>query len=490
MAKSYRSPDRDQLMLLPCDVKAWLEPGHLALFVIDAVAAMDTSAFHVRRRLGGAGRQGYDPDMLLALLVYCYAQRERSSRRIEQLCHVDVAVRVICGNLAPDHTVIARFRAEHDAAVREFFAGVLAMCARAGMVSLGTLALDGTKVAANASRQSNRTAETIRAEVDRIVDEAAATDAAEDELFGDARGDELPDQWADPNGRVERLRRCLEQLDREQAEKVADAGTEQRVAKARARVAKLEAAQAAKVAAHDAAAAAGQPRPGRRPQPVDQCGEVLDARRRLDSAHAAHTAATARAARTRSGDRPVRNPTDPDSRLMRRQGEWVQGYNAQTVATADQVIVAAKVVNEPNDVAELVPMITAARRAATAAGVADAVDAILADGGYWSDSNVEAFAGDCDDQAIPTLLVPPPRTAVNDNAQRMRRSLGSEDGKVLYATRGPTIEGTFGHIKAGLGFRQFSRRGLRAADAEWQLICAVKNLLKLHRHTTLQPAPG
>jgi transposase len=491
MAKGYRTGDRDQLMLLPADMRSWLPPDHLAWFVIDVVAAMDTSAFHVNRRLGGAGRRGYDPDMLLALLVYCYAQRERSSRRIERLCLVDVAARVICANLVPDHTAIARFRADHDAAFRDFFSQVLAMCARAGMVSLGVVALDGTKVAASASRRANRGLERLRAEADRIVDEAAATDAAEDELFGDARGDELPEQWRDRNGRLERLRECIKDLDEQRGQRVADGGTAERVAKAQRRVADAEAAQQAKVDAYRAAAAAGRLGPGRPPQPVEECGVVLDARRRLAAAQAAHDAAVGKAGRSASGHELVRNPTDPDSRLMKSRDGWVQGYNAQTVATDDQVIVAAKAVNDANDVGQLVPMVDAAQAATQHAGLDEPIGTVVADGGYWSEDNVTAFEPrDHDGGDMPAVLVPPPRQATEPHARKMRQTLNSDQGKATYATRAPTIEGVFGHLKEGLGFRRFSRRGLDAADAEWQFMCAVKNLLKLHQRATPHVATG
>lgn len=491
MAKGYRTGDRDQLMLLPADMRSWLPPDHLAWFVIDVVAAMDTSAFHARRRLGGAGRRGYDPDMLLALLVYCYAQRERSSRRIERLCQVDVAVRVICANLMPDHTVIARFRADHDAAFREFFTRVLQMCVQAGMLSLGVVALDGTRVAANASRSANRDVERLRAEADRIVDEAVAVDEAEDELFGEARGDELPEQWRERGGRLERLRECIKDLDEQRARRVADGGTPERVARAQQRVAKAEAAQQAKVDAHQAAVAAGRPPPGRPPQPVDDCGVVLDARRSLATAQAAHDAAMDKARRSNSGHDLVRNPTDPDSRLMKSRDGWIQGYNAQAVATQDQVIVSAKVVNDANDVGQLAAMVNAAQQAVHAAGIDDSIGTVVADAGYWSEDNAAAFERrDDNDGDVPTVLVPPPRTATEPHAHKMRETLSSDHGKATYATRGPTIEGVFGHVKDGLGFRRFSRRGLDAADAEWHLLCAVKNLLKLHQRVTPQVATG
>ena len=224
----------------------WLTEGHLAWFVIDAVAVLDTSGLHERaaaRRDGTparstAGRAGYDPDMLLALLIYGYACGERSSRRFERLCATDVAFRVICAGDVPDHTVISRFRQTHADSFVELFAQVLRLCRAAGLAQLGTVAIDGTKIAANASRLANRSHEWLAAEATRrdpagtdpagtdpgdreraeaILNEAAQTDAAEDAVFGAARGDELSPGWASRGGRQARIRAALDRIAAEQA---------------------------------------------------------------------------------------------------------------------------------------------------------------------------------------------------------------------------------------------------------------------------------
>src|SRR5438309_4443037 len=203
MAKGFRRVDRDQQFLLPPDMREWLPEDHLAWFVIDAVGQLDLRELEARRRLGGVGRRGYDPRMMLTLLIYCYADGIRSSRRIERLCHTDVALRVICANDIPDHTTIARFRQDHQGAVAGLFGQVLAVCARAGLGRLGTIAIDGTKIAADAALAASRRREWFVEQAAAVLAEAAATDTAEDAVFGvDRRGDAPPGPL---RGRPDRL---------------------------------------------------------------------------------------------------------------------------------------------------------------------------------------------------------------------------------------------------------------------------------------------
>src|SRR4051795_911609 len=189
MAQNFLACDRDQELLLPPSLREWLPEGHFAWFVIDAVGQLDLSAFLAAYRVDGHGRAAHDPAMMVALLLYAYAIGERSSRRIERRCVEDVAARVICANQAPDHTTIARFRQRHERAVAELFGDVLALCAESGLVRVGVIAVDGTKLHANAAPQATCDYEQIARE---ILEEADAVDAEEDERFGDARGDELP----------------------------------------------------------------------------------------------------------------------------------------------------------------------------------------------------------------------------------------------------------------------------------------------------------
>ena len=551
MAKGYLTVDRDQPFLLPPDVREWLPREHLAWYVLDAVAALDTSGFHASRRLGGVGRRGYDPDMLLALLVYCYSQSVRSSRRIEQLCVQDVACRVICGNRVPDHTAIARFRADNEQAVKAFFTDVVAVAVQAGAARVGTLAIDGTKIAADASRSANKTRQAIAAQIDAVVAEAAAVDAAEDAELGQARGDELPASLAEPDGRVQRLQRCLADLDAEAAAAVATDATGQRLADAREHLEATRAKQQAKVDAFGQAWREGRPWGRKPPVAVEQASQTRRARQRVAAAEAAHAKAVQRAEQTNSGQPRRRNTTDPDSLTLWSNRGWVQGYNAQAAFDENGIALAAELADTAADVASLHPLIDQSQRHLDAAGARDRIDAVVADTGYWSHDNVagafptsdttddcdtpegartttagndqadppghpdaQGHTGDADDQhptsphdddhrrSPPLLLIPPKGSLPHHRtpppgqhppgddaspADKMRQLLATPHGRQTYAKRSPQAEGPFGHIKTSLGFTRFARRGRSAADAEWRFILAVRNLVLLHQRQTALP---
>jgi transposase len=335
MAKGYRPVDRDQGFLLPVDMREWLpgdHPVHLVIAVVED--HLDTSAFHAGRRTGGAGTAGYDPDMLLTVLVWAYAHRVTSSRRMEELCRTDVAFRLICAGNLPDHSTIARFRKDFGGAVAGFFAGVLILCARLGMGRLGTVALDGTKIAANASKAANRTEKRLRELAEQAVAAHAEADAAEDELFGAwRRGDEVPPQAWSPRGRAGRIREALAQLaaERQAAEaerdaKAAEFRARQRagqptgpppagaeVALAEENLARVIAAREAQLAELEKRYAAGQPRRSRAAGVQDYC-RVREAAAKVEAAR--QRQAQRQAAAEAAGPGPVRNVTDPDSRLM------------------------------------------------------------------------------------------------------------------------------------------------------------------------------
>src|SRR6202034_3563202 len=213
MAFSYRRVDRSQPFLLPPDMRDWLPEGHLVWFVLDVVARVDTQALHAAHPNDGVGRRAYDPDMLLALLVYAYCSGVRSSRTIERLCEVNVAYRVICAGDRPDHTTIARFRQAHEVMAQRLFVDVLAICAAAGLAKVGVVAVDGTKMAGDASLNANRSRAQVEAEVAEMFAQAEADDTEEGRLFGDARGDELPEELSDPRRRSARLDHALAVLD-------------------------------------------------------------------------------------------------------------------------------------------------------------------------------------------------------------------------------------------------------------------------------------
>src|SRR3954449_1420021 len=198
MGARFIGGDREQVFLMPPSVRDWVPEGHLVLPVLDAVAELDLSAFYAAYRVDGHGRPAYEPSMMVALLLYAYARGTRSSRGIERGCVEDVAFRVVAGNVAPDHSTIAEFRCRHERALGEVFSGVLGLCARAGLASVGVVAIDGTKMSANASMNANRDFGQIARE---IRDEAAETDRREDELYGSERGDELPEQLRTREGR-------------------------------------------------------------------------------------------------------------------------------------------------------------------------------------------------------------------------------------------------------------------------------------------------
>ena len=527
MAKRYRPVERDQVFLFPPSMRDWLADDHPVWLVIRAVEQMDTSAFHAVRRTGGAGARGYDPDMLVTALAWAYAHQVTSSRRIEQLCHTDVAFRVICGGNLPDHTTIARFRAEFAGPVASFFAEVLVLCARLGMGRLGVVALDGTKIAASASMSANRTEDRLRKLAEETVAAHAAADAAEDDLFGTGRrGDEVPEDAWSPRSRDERIAAALRSMraGREAAEAErqqireeylsaaaagaprtghAPAGTE--VELALAALDRARAARADQLAELERRYAAGQPRRGR-PAGIEDYCLVRQARAKLEAARQREAAAAARAAqkeKDRRGPGPVRNITDPGSRLMHvRGGGFIQGYNAQNVASQDGLIIATQLTADPVDTRWLEPMLGAAQTAAalitssrTSGSDADGdgggdggqIGLLLADAGYLSEHNLtipgpdRLIATGRSRELEKAAAGQPPgggwrRTGPATVAMAAR--LATDDGIAAYRHRGHISETPHGDLKHNKRFRQLSVRGLPKASAEWQFATAVLNLCK------------
>ncbi len=543
MAVNVRSGDVDQLMLMPPSVRDWLPEDHLAFFVLDTVAELDLSGFYAAHRSDGRGGSVYDPAMMLAVLLYAYANGERSSRRVERRLVEDVAYRVVAANQQPDHATLARFRARHQHAIADLFGQVLGLCVKAGLVDAGVVAIDGTKIAANASFFANRKHDALRAEMSemsglgdaahevakQILKEAEATDAAEDEEHGDSRGGELPAEWAGGRDRRARIRAALEELESQKARDY-----EARMAER----AKKEATLGKKLTG---------------PKPKQ------DAARR---------------------SRPRRaNTTDPHSRIMAQESKGVmQGYNAQAAATTDQIVLAAEVTVGTNDQPHFVPMATAVTENLADAAHDGKVGTFVADAGYWTGANGTAEVGaqvliatkksswrkakkPDDDQLA--ILAKVNRCELSQRkagemlgisysavASRTKRYFGTEgervartaepepeewipiiervdrgeisrrqarheltvsDGRIkamlahvrgeavdpstarkamderlaepenteLYNKRGTSIEPVFGNIKGNLGYRRFTRRSLPAVQSEWRLMCTVHNLLKL-----------
>src|SRR5579863_757355 len=215
-AYNFKECDREQLYLMPPSVREWLPEGDLALFIIDAVSQMDVKPFYLKYRPDGRGQAAFEPSMMVCLLLYAYAIGIRSSRQIERLCERDIAFKVIAANEVPDHCTIARFRQENGKELERLFTEVLKLCAKAGLVKVGVVALDGTKLRANAALEGNRTYEHIEKEVGKMLKEAEATDAKEDGLLGrEHRGDELPEELRERNSRLRRLLECKRRLEEE-----------------------------------------------------------------------------------------------------------------------------------------------------------------------------------------------------------------------------------------------------------------------------------
>jgi len=560
MAKGYRPVVRDQVFLLPPDMREWLPEDHPVWLVIRVIEAhLDTTAFHAGRRTGGAGSAGYDPDMLLTVLVWAYAHGVRSSRRMEQLCGTDVAFRVICGGNRPDHSTLARFRAAFPGAVAALFAEVLRLCARLGMGKLGTVALDGTKVAASASKSANRAEDTLAKLARETVAAHGAADAGEDVLFGDAAGDEVPEQAWSPRRRDERIRAAAAGLrrEREQAERAErakadrfrerqEAGQRTGPAPASAEVelaeenlARVRAARAARLADLDGKYQAGEPDRRSRTAGVDDYCRVREAAAKAGAAReraAARQAAAQEKAADGKDREPVRNITDPDSRLMPvRGGGFIQGYNAQNVISEDELVIATELTDDTTDTAWFEPMMGQAAQAAAlitqnqpardqaappaqdqtaapargqAAPPAQDQTAVagsyaqgslgawliglaLADAGYLSAHNLTCPGParliatgkhrDLEKTARSAAAAGDAGPGPADDAgpiAAMRARLATQDGITAYRQRGHIAETPHGHIKHNLGFRQFTMRGKTKASAEWTFVCAIHNLTK------------
>jgi transposase len=489
-------------------MRDWLPAGHPVWLVIEAVRVLDTSAFHARRRTGGAGAAGYDPDMLVTLLIWAYANGVTSSRRIERLCGQDVAFRVICAGQLPDHVTVARFRQQFADTAAVLFGQVLVLCGRLGMGQVGTVAVDGTKIAANASKDANRAEEGLRKLAADLAARHAATDADEDALFGPGRrGDDDP---GDPHTRRERVAAALASLEEERRAREAEdqprqqeylqaaqagapgrgrppAGAE--IEAARIRLEKETAACQARIRDWERRKGAGLPVP-RRPVPPERSSLVRRAAVRLEKALAMQAARAAGEERTKTP--AVRNVTDPDSRLMPvRGGGFIQGYNAQNVAGSDGLIIATRLTGTTTDTQWFEPMMACAADTATAMAAAGApgdgtIGLVLADAGYCSEANLTCpgpdrliATGKHRDLEKRARADGRPDTADEPGgaAAAMAARLATPEGIAAYRQRGRIAETPHGRIKHNMRLRQLSVRGTRKAAGEWTFACAVHNLM-------------
>jgi len=445
MNKTYRDWSNDQAYLFPPSPQDWLPEGDLVYFLLDTVATLDLSPIfaHYEREL--RGQPPFHPRMMVALLLYCYATGTRSSRKIMRRCHVDVACRVIVGEDVPDFRTISDFRKIHLTRLEALFVEVLKLCALAGLARVGTIALDGTKVKANASRHKAMSYDRMKSEEVRLKEEIAklladaeATDKAEDIEHGpDRRGDELPDELARRQSRLAKIQQAKGLLEeRARVEASEEAARRQVEEKSPPKIPPAEAV----------------------PDPKDQI-----------------------------------NFTDPESRIMKASNKgWDQCGNAQAVTNEHQIILAADVTDQANDVRQTVPMVDQTRANLDAAGVKEAIKAALGDAGYYSETN----AKDLEQRGIEPYLAterlkhhekvaaaPRGRIPAGLSAkQRMARKLRTKKGRLMYAKRKGMIEPIFGQLKQVLGLRQFSMRGLASMRSEWRLMATVHNLLKLWRN--------
>ena len=504
--KSYQPWTQDQIFLMPPSMKEWLKEDHLAWFILDVVGELDISPIEEAiRRKDARGQRPYDPRMMVALLVYAYCTGVYSSRRMERACHENVAFRVITGNRQPYFTTINDFRRVHRKHFEALFVEVLKLCREAGLVKLRHVAVDGTKVKANASRHKAMSykrlvaeEKRLRREVRRMLAEAEAADGADNARHGEGvRGDELPDELRRRESRLKRLREAKARLEAE-------------ARKARARVLREQAeGMEATAAGHDDARVrkALRTKAAKRRARADELDPPEEDPVGGAEAEAGSGALPRRETRTTTGGLPAdgaqANFTDPESSIMKGADGFVQGYNAQlAVDDETQVIVAQGVTDQPPDNGNLVPMIER---------VEDHLDETpanaTADAGYW---NPEAEDGA---RALGTeAWVSTERQrhgaregsdseeqeetpdAEADPLKRMRSRLSSEEGRALYARRKAVVEPVNGQIKQARGFRQFSFRGIEAVGAEWALVCLCHNLLKMFKNrpeaATPGPAPG
>jgi len=445
--KTFRPYDQHQTFFLPPSLDDWLPAGHSARFISDTVeTALDLSLVY-DSYCNATGAPPFDPGMMTKLLLYGYSIGVTSSREIERRCCIDVAFRWLGANTAPDYRSISRFRRRHLAALEDLFTQVLVLCERAGLVKLGRVALDGTKVRAAASRHKamsyermGRRVEELRHDVAAILAAAEETDQREDEEFGeDRRGDELPPELATKEGRLAAILAAKAALEAEAREKAARTTTKKAVAKD----ATFEEAQRA--------------------------GEAA----------------------AKVNPRAQRNFTDPDARIMKTaDGSFHYCYNAQAVVDEHaQVIIATTLVQDPTDVQQLTPMMKATTEQLQRAGVSESPRVLLADAGYCSNENLNATAHGPTDVLVATgrqqhgeRVVDSPRGRIPKNAssrERMARRLRTKSGRAHYARRKAIVEPVFGQMKTRQHAGQFRLRGLEGAQGEWTLHALCHNLRKL-----------
>jgi len=457
MGQNFLPDTVNQILLFPPSLHDWLPEGHLARFLVDVVSALDLGAVYASySEKDGRGQSAYAPELMVRLLLYGYATGVYSSRKIQARTYEDIAFRFLSGDQHPDHATIAEFRKRHLEALASLFMQALLLCEKAGLVKLGHVSIDGTKIKANASKHKamsykrmNETEARLEQEIAALLQRAEETDSSEDARYGqDKQGDELPDELSRRESRLEKIRAAKQALEEEAREKA-----EQARAEAEKKQAEREQEQRR----------TGKKKRGRKPAPD------------LEKANPA--------------DKAQRNFTDPDSRIMpdgANKGSFVQGYNAQiAVDSVSQIIVAAQVTQETNDKQQLIPMLER-----VVANLKQKPEKVSADAGYFSEANLSDKAVEGIDLHIATARdkhndpVASATTDISPGAtarEVMQHKLKTEEGHAVYKMRKAIVEPVFGQIKEVRGFRRFSLRGKQNVSHEWRLVCAVSNLLKLFR---------
>lgn len=484
--KSYRPWSPEQSYLFPPSPRDWLPEGHLVYFILDVVKTLDLTDIERRiQQQDPRGNRPYPPAMMVALLLYAYCVGIYSSRKIERAIHEDVAFRVLAGGEQPFFTTINEFRRRHLKAFRKLFLQVLQLCRQAGLVKLGHVAIDGTKVAANASKHKamsygrmKELESRLKAEIDALLARAEAVDQEEDARWGEGqREEDLPQELRRRESRLERLREAKAALEAE-ARQARREALRQSATKARKKIPKAKTYRERR--AHEA-----------RAERCETQADQLEADSENDPPDPPLTSDGLRRHRVRTltdgtpHPQAQRNFVDPDSRIQESGGSFLQGYNCQlAVDEANQIILAQAVTNQSPDNANLVPMVDLIKDNCSAVP-----SHVTADAGYWTPEAPET----CQHLGTQALISthrrrhwdpqPPesesPSPEHGDARELMRWKLCSRSGRAIYARRKWTVEPVNGQIKQARGFRRFSLRGLRKVQAEWDLVTTAHNLLKL-----------
>lgn len=459
MSYNFKPHGVEQVYLLPPSILDWVRREGLARFIYDTMTMLEEKGklkdFYKEYAENGVGGAAYHPVMILCVLLYGYCIGITSSRKLAEALEGDVNFRFLSGNQQPDFRTLSDFRKKHIERFEQLFVHVLQLCIEVGLAKVGRVALDGTKIEANASLKQNRTKEGLEKEVKKILEEAEKVDREEDEKFGkEKRGDELPEELQNPSERLERLKRAQRILEEREA------------AQKQKQQEKIEAREQEEKET-------GKKKRGRKPKPPE---EAVDKEKKA-------------------------NMTDPDSRIQKtRSGRYIQGYNAQAgVDTESQVIVGQSVTEEENDLHQLEPMVDT-----IAAQAGKKPDELLADAGYSTEPNLELETEEME------FFIPgnkdwkrrreekekgSPRGRFPKNMskkQRMARKLRTKRGKEIYKHRGKSVEPVFGQIKEPdiQGFNRFRLRGKPKVKGEWSLVCTGHNIMKLFRSGMMKQRPA